>query len=103
MPEGPDIEHHRRDLLAFEEKRLQKATLTSLALKYKRYQQQQSKMGLLHGKVLERLERCGKFLIWWFERFPVLNHFGMTGVWTIEKPAKALSNAMPSKYAKVVL
>lgn len=103
MPEGPEVERNRRDLLALEKKRLQKATLTPLALKYPRYRQQQGKLHLLQGKVLEKLERRGKFLIWWFERFPALAHLGMTGVWTIENPAKELSNAMPSNYAKVVL
>lgn len=103
MPEGPEVERNRRDLLALVKKRLQKVTFTPLALKYQRYQIQQDKLGLLQGKTLERLERRGKFLIWWFERFLALTHFGMTGAWTIEKPAKDLSSAMPSNYAKVVL
>lgn len=103
MPEGPEVEHNRRDLLDLVNKRLQKATLTPLALKYQRYQQQQDKLVLLQGKILERLERRGKFLIWWFECLPTLAHLGMTGVWTIEKPAQEPSNAMPSNYAKVVL
>ena len=103
MPEGPEVEHNRRDLLDLVNKRLQKAALTPLALKYQRYRQQQGKLDLLQGKTLERLERRGKFLIWWFEHLPALAHLGMTGVWTIEKPAKELSNAMPSNYAKVIL
>lgn len=103
MPEGPEVERNRHDLLVLEKKRLQKVTFTPLALKYQRYQEQLSKLGLLQGKTLERLERRGKFLIWWFERFLALSHLGMTGVWTIEKPAKEPSSEMPSNYAKVVL
>ena len=103
MPEGPEVERNRRDLLVLEKRRLQKATFTPLALKYQRYREQQGKLDLLQGKTLERLERRGKFLIWWFERIPALTHLGMTGEWTIEKPVKNRSNGMCSNYAKVVL
>lgn len=87
MPEGPEVEHVRRALLLLEKKRLKKATLTPLALKYQRYQEQRDKIKSIQGKVLERLERRGKFLIWWFEAFPVLNHLGMTGGWILQKSA----------------
>ena len=103
MPEGPEIERHRDELLILENKRLREISLTPSALKYQRYQQQQDRVGLIRGKALEKLERRGKFLIWWFESLPVLNHLGMTGQWTVEEPAKEPSTLMPSKYAKVVL
>lgn len=106
MPEGPEVEHVRRALLLLEKKRLKKVTLTPLALKYQRYQEQKGKIDSINGKVLERLERRGKFLIWWFENFPVLNHLGMTGGWAIQKSStasSASSDQMPAKYAKVVL
>ncbi|MDE0184498.1 MAG: hypothetical protein OXP71_03455 [Candidatus Poribacteria bacterium] len=50
MPEGPEVERHRRDLLVLEKKRLQKVAFTPLALKYRRYQEQQGKLGLLLKK-----------------------------------------------------
>lgn len=103
MPEGPEIERLRDELLILENKRPQEISFTPSALKYQRYQEQQDRVSLIHGKVLEKLERRGKYLIWWFESVPVLNHFGMTGKWSVEKSAKELSTSESSKYAKVIL
>ena len=102
MPEGPEIERLRDELLILENKRLQGVSFTPSALKYQRYQEQQDRLALIRGKILEKLERRGKFLIWWFESLPVLNHFGMTGEWAVES-AKEPSTSIPSKYVKVIL
>lgn len=103
MPEGPEIERLRDELLILENKRLQEVGFTPLALKYQRYQEQQDRAGLIRGKVLDKLERRGKYLIWWFESLPVLNHFGMTGTWSVEKLAEGPPTSGASKYAKVLL
>ena len=103
MPEGPEIERLRGELLILENRRLLEVVFTPLASKYQRYQEQQDNIGLIRGKVLEKLERRGKYLLWWFESLPALNHFGMTGKWSVERPTKEPSISMPSKYAKVIL
>ena len=103
MPEGPEIERVRNELLILENKRLQEVSFTPSALTYQRYQEQQDRAALIRGKVLEKLERRGKYLIWWFGSLPALNHFGMTGTWSIEKSAGAPSSSEASKYAKVIL
>ena len=103
MPEGPEIERLRDALLIFEDKRLTEVSFTPSALKYQRYQEQQDRIALIRGKVLEKLERRGKYLIWWFESLPVLNHFGMTGKWSIDESATEPSTSASSKYAKVIL
>ena len=103
MPEGPEIERVRDELLILEKKCLREVSFTPSALKYQRYQEQQDRAALIRGKVLENLERRGKYLIWWFEGFPALNHFGMTGTWSVEKSAEVLPTSEASKYAKVIL
>ena len=103
MPEGPEIERLRDELLILENKRLQEVGFTPSALKYQRYQEQQDREVLIRGNVLDKLERRGKYLIWWFESVPVLNHFGMTGKWSLEKSTKEPLTSTSSKYAKVFL
>ncbi len=103
MPEGPEIERLRDELLILENRRLQEVNFTSTALKSERYDEQHDRLDLIRGKILEKLERRGKYLIWWFESLPVLNHFGMTGKWIVEKTTGEVIDSMPSKYAKVIL
>ena len=103
MPEGPEIERLRGELLILENRRLQEANFTTTALKSERYDEQHDRLTLIRGKILERLERRGKYLIWWFESLPALNHFGMTGKWIVEKTTGEAIDSMPSKYAKVIL
>ncbi|MHA2362891.1 MAG: bifunctional DNA-formamidopyrimidine glycosylase/DNA-(apurinic or apyrimidinic site) lyase [Candidatus Hodarchaeales archaeon] len=98
MPEGPEVELVRQDLLFLENQRLLKISLTPLALKYSRYQEQAEKIHVLTNKKLKQIERRGKFLIWWFGTFIILNHLGMTGNWILnEEKIKA------SKHAKIIL
>ena len=103
MPEGPEIERLRDELLILENKRLQEVSFTPTALKYERYQEQHDRLALIRSKILEKLERRGKYLIWWFESLPALNHFGMTGTWIVEETIGEAIDSMPSKYAKVIL
>jgi len=83
VPEGPEVENVRLGLLSLEEKRVLKASFTSLALKYQRYSLQEEKISILNNQVLKSIERQGKFIIWRFESSIVLNHLGMTGKWII--------------------
>ena len=99
MPEGPEIERLRDELLILENRRLQEVSFTPMALKYQRYQEQRDRVALIRGKVLDKLARRGKYLIWWFGSVPVLNHFGMTGEWSVENSAKGPSTSESSKYA----
>ena len=103
MPEGPEIERLRDELLILENRRLQEVNFTATALKSERYDEQHDKLNLIRGRILEKLERRGKYLIWWFESLPVLNHFGMTGTWIVEETTGEAIDSMPSKYAKVIL
>ena len=103
MPEGPEIERLRDELLILENRRLQEVSFTPMALKYQRYQEQRDRVALIRGKVLDKLARRGKYLIWWFGSVPVLNHFGMTGEWSVENSAKGPSTSESSKNAKVIL
>lgn len=98
IPEGPEVEAVKRDLEKLLTYTVTKAYLTPLALKYNRYIKQQENISVLQGKTIETIERRGKFIIWWFDDIPVVNHLGMTGGWIIQKVADALS-----KYPKVVL
>lgn len=103
MPEGPEIERLRDELLILENRRLQGVNFTTTALKSERYDEQHDKLNLIRGRILEKLERRGKYLIWWFESLPALNHFGMTGTWIVEETTGEAIDSMPSKYAKVIL
>ncbi len=103
MPEGPEIERLRDELLILENRRLQEVNFTPTALKYERYGEQHDRLNLIRGRILEKLERRGKYLIWWFESLPALNHFGMTGTWIVEETIGEAIDSMPSKYAKVIL
>ncbi len=97
-PEGPEVESVKRDLEKLLNLNIEKAYLTPLALKYNRYIKQQDNIQLIEKKQLTKLERRGKFIIWWFEDIPVVNHLGMTGGWIIQDRKEKLSN-----YPKVVL
>ncbi|MDE0301248.1 MAG: hypothetical protein OXN17_21675 [Candidatus Poribacteria bacterium] len=103
MPEGPEIERVRDELLILENVRLREVSFTPSALTNQRYREQQDRAALIRAKVLEKLERRGKYLIWWFESLPALNHFGMTGTWSLEKSAEGPATSESSKYAKVIL
>lgn len=103
MPEGPEVEQVRRELLLLEGQVVQQAQLTPLALKYQRYVEQEEKIGLLRGRTLTKVERRGKYLVWWFgpdpDNLKVMNHLGMTGAWHVSGQK---NEELPS-HSKVVL
>lgn len=100
-PEGPEVECVKRDLQTLVNLTVEKATLTELALNYNRYIQQNDRISLLEKKKIVKIERRGKFIIWWFGKIPVVNHLGMTGGWIIRDTNH--SDPIPQNHPKVVL
>ena len=98
MPEGPEVESVTRELQGLVELTVSSAFLTPLALKYNRYIKQQENIKNLQNKKIIKIERRGKFIIWFFDSIPVVNHLGMTGGWIIQEKKQDLSS-----YPKVVL
>ena len=98
MPEGPEVESVKRELQELVNQEVSKAYLTPLALKYNRYIKQQGNINQLEKQKIHKIERRGKFIIWWFGGIPVVNHLGMTGGWIIQDHLEKLS-----AYPKVVL
>ncbi|MHA1169076.1 MAG: bifunctional DNA-formamidopyrimidine glycosylase/DNA-(apurinic or apyrimidinic site) lyase [Candidatus Hodarchaeales archaeon] len=85
MPEGPEVECVRRNLLSLSGSRVSKVTLTELSQKYPKYHDKQSLCDVFIDTSLKDIERRGKFLIWKFSVTPViLNHLGMSGKWLID-------------------
>ena len=72
MPEGPEVECVKRELQELINLTVSKASLTELALKYNRYIIQQEKIHLIQHKKITKIERRGKFIIWWFGEIPVV-------------------------------
>ena len=84
MPEGPEVESIRRELLQFKDQIIRKITLTKLSQKYSKYQGKETDFHIFESNSLQNISRFNKFLIWEFEVTPViLNHLGMSGKWVI--------------------
>lgn len=84
MPEGPEVESIRRELLQFKDQIIKKITLTELSQKYSKYQGKEPDFQIFESNSLQNVSRFNKFLIWEFKVTPViLNHLGMSGKWVI--------------------
>jgi len=82
MPEGPEVECTRLSLKKYETKKVSNIELTKLSQKYSKYKGKQKMFEEFNGKILTKIERRGKFLIWNFNFSKViLNHLGMSGHW----------------------
>ena len=111
MPEGPEVEQVRLDLVPLLNKKVLKCTFTQLALKYPRYQVQQHKIMLVEGKRVISIERKGKFLLWYLKdennkELWILNHLGMSGRWFIFSSNNKLKIKFPtlmSPHGKVII
>lgn len=112
LPEGPEVERVKLDLLPVINKTIQKSYFTPLALKYTRYSDPENLVTLLESTKLISITRKGKFLIWKAKKTPksseivVLNHLGMTGSWELIQTPKLLKERLKRKeknYTKVVL
>jgi formamidopyrimidine-DNA glycosylase len=85
MPEGPEVEVVRRELLQLIDKRIEKIQLTPLSQKYPKYKGLQTKYNQFNKKSILEIQRYGKFLIWQFTdiKAVILNHLGMSGKWCL--------------------
>ncbi|MHA1975484.1 MAG: bifunctional DNA-formamidopyrimidine glycosylase/DNA-(apurinic or apyrimidinic site) lyase [Candidatus Hodarchaeales archaeon] len=84
MPEGPEVESVRQELLLLIDQPVKKILLTPLSQKYPKYQGKEEEFAQFTGQKLRSIYRFNKFLVWEFEKEPViLNHLGMTGRWTM--------------------
>ncbi len=83
MPEGPEVENVRLELLQLTSKQVKEIKLTPLSQKYPKYQNKQSLFEQFMRKKIQNIFRFGKFLVWQFSDLEsvILNHLGMTGKW----------------------
>ncbi len=100
MPEGPEVEYTLQTLKELEGLVIESIKLTRLSQKYQRYKGKQKEFLCFSKKVLSKIERHGKFLVWIFNNNKViLNHLGMSGKWIITSKNK-IKNI---KHAKVII
>lgn len=92
MPEGPEVENVRQELLQLVSKEVRQIRLTPLSQKYPKYKDKQAFFIQFREKVLVEIVRFGKFLVWRFNdvNAVILNHLGMTGRWCFFSDIKAL-------------
>ncbi|MHA2303893.1 MAG: bifunctional DNA-formamidopyrimidine glycosylase/DNA-(apurinic or apyrimidinic site) lyase [Candidatus Hodarchaeales archaeon] len=83
MPEGPEVESVRQELLTQIKNRVKQIQLTPLSQKYPKYQDKESSFEPFRDKIIKDIFRYGKFLVWIFDRTDkvILNHLGMSGKW----------------------
>ncbi len=83
MPEGPEVESVRRELLSVVSIRVKHIQLTPLSQKYPKYLYQQVFFDSFDGCILNNVLRFGKVLVWRFvgTEQVILNHLGMSGKW----------------------
>jgi formamidopyrimidine-DNA glycosylase len=83
MPEGPEVESVRQELLTQIKNRVKQIQLTPLSQKYPKYQDKQSSFEPFRDKIIKEIFRYGKFLVWIFDGTDkvILNHLGMSGKW----------------------
>ena len=83
MPEGPEVESVRQELLPLIKNRVKQIQLTPLSQKYPKYQNKQPTFEPFRETILKEIYRYGKFLVWCFDgtEMVILNHLGMSGKW----------------------
>ena len=103
MPEGPEVENVRLELLQLTSKQVKEIKLTSLSQKYPKYQNKQSSFDQFKNKRVENVVRFGKFLIWQFTdlKSVILNHLGMTGKWCFYTDINKLPES--ANHVKVII
>ncbi|MCE7734494.1 MAG: bifunctional DNA-formamidopyrimidine glycosylase/DNA-(apurinic or apyrimidinic site) lyase [Candidatus Heimdallarchaeota archaeon] len=81
MPEGPEVEVVRIGLQDVIGKTIAKVKISD----NKKYVNQKKQLNQLKSSIITKIERKGKFLLWFFSKSGVnhaaLNHLGMTGAW----------------------
>ncbi|UCE13835.1 MAG: bifunctional DNA-formamidopyrimidine glycosylase/DNA-(apurinic or apyrimidinic site) lyase [Candidatus Heimdallarchaeota archaeon] len=103
MPEGPEVENVRQELLQLVSKQVEQIRLTPLSQKYPKYQDKQALFTQFNEKVLTEIVRFGKFLVWRFKDINavILNHLGMTGRWCFFSDIKNLPAS--AKHVKIII
>ena len=101
MPEGPEVEAVRQELLQLLNKSV-KIILTPLSQKYPKYQNKQEEFTQFDNQKIRNIIRYNKFLIWEFEsEVVILNHLGMSGRWLVLDSLDELESK--STHPKVIL
>ncbi|MFX0086888.1 MAG: bifunctional DNA-formamidopyrimidine glycosylase/DNA-(apurinic or apyrimidinic site) lyase [Candidatus Hodarchaeota archaeon] len=103
MPEGPEVESVRQEILAIIPNKVESIQLTLLSQRYPKYQNQQSSFNSFKTTLLIDILRFGKFLVWCFEGTDkvILNHLGMTGRWCLCNDLKHQPDAVT--HPKVII
>ncbi|UCG02855.1 MAG: bifunctional DNA-formamidopyrimidine glycosylase/DNA-(apurinic or apyrimidinic site) lyase [Candidatus Heimdallarchaeota archaeon] len=103
MPEGPEVETVRLELLQLISKKVDSIQLTPLSQKYPKYEGKQPFFNQFSRKTIHSIDRFGKFLVWRFTNVEavILNHLGMTGRWCLYKDLKKLPTT--TKHIKVII
>lgn len=103
MPEGPEVENVRLELLQLISKKVDTIQLTPLSQKYPKYKGQQPLFDQFSGKTILDIVRFGKFLVWCFTDIEavILNHLGMSGRWCLYKDLEKLPPT--ANHIKVIL
>ncbi|MHA2248326.1 MAG: bifunctional DNA-formamidopyrimidine glycosylase/DNA-(apurinic or apyrimidinic site) lyase [Candidatus Hodarchaeales archaeon] len=101
MPEGPEVESVRLELLQLISKKVEKIQLTPLSQKYPKYDGKQPLFDQFSGSILQDIIRFGKFLVWRFDNVEavILNHLGMSGKWYLF----TIQNTSAANHVKVIL
>ena len=88
VPEGPEVEIVRIGLQDVIGQKIIKVKISD----NKKYSVQKKQLNLLKASEIYKIERKGKFLLWFFSKsgvtYAALNHLGMTGVWHIYSDKK---------------
>ncbi len=102
MPEGPEVESVRRELLILQGQPISQIKFTPLSQKYPKYQDKEHDFLPFSGQKVVDIHRYNKFLVWEFEKEPViLNHLGMSGCWTMINTLKEVEEV--STHPKVIV
>jgi formamidopyrimidine-DNA glycosylase len=103
MPEGPEVENVRQELLQLVGKIINDIRLTTLSQKYPKYQGQQQNFDKFSQAMIKDILRLGKFLIWKFDNTEniILNHLGMSGKWCFCEDIENLTDTIT--HPKVII
>ena len=103
MPEGPEVENVRLELLQLVSKKIDSIQLTRLSQKYPKYEGKQPFFDQFSNKKISNIARFGKFLVWRFTdiKAVILNHLGMTGKWCFYKDIEKLPTTV--NHIKVII
>ncbi|MHA2203967.1 MAG: bifunctional DNA-formamidopyrimidine glycosylase/DNA-(apurinic or apyrimidinic site) lyase [Candidatus Hodarchaeales archaeon] len=96
MPEGPEVENVRLELLQLISKKIETIQLTPLSQKYPKYDGKQPLFDQFSKKTILDIVRFGKFLVWRFTDIEavILNHLGMSGRWCLYMDIKKLPSTV---------